>query len=235
MTGQRFGRLVVIEQAEDYISTNGKHYSRWLCDCDCGNKTIVYDKKLKNGHTKSCGCFQQEIRIECHKKYNTYDLTGEYGIGYTSKGEKFYFDLEDYDLIKDYYWYITPNNYVCSVTNKKLVKMHRIVTNCPDNLIPDHIHGYDSRNDNRKSNLRIATSSQNSMNRKLQSNNSSGERGVYLNKNTNKWYAQITLNNKTINLGSYENFNDAVKTRQEAEEEYFGEYSYFNSQNLPLE
>ena len=111
--------------------------------------------------------------------------------------------------------------------------MHRIVTNCPDNLVPDHIHGYDSRNDNRKSNLRIATSSQNSMNRKLQSNNSSGERGVYLNKNTNKWYVQITLNNKTINLGSYENFNDAVKIRQEAEKEYFGEYSYSNSQNLP--
>ena len=39
---------------------------------------------------------------ETFKKYNTYDLSGEYGIGYTSKGEEFYFDLDDYDKIKDY-------------------------------------------------------------------------------------------------------------------------------------
>ncbi|WP_368488451.1 hypothetical protein [Clostridium sp. BJN0013] len=37
-------------------------------------------------------------------KYNTYDLTGEYGIGYDAKGNIFYFDLEDYDRIKDFYW-----------------------------------------------------------------------------------------------------------------------------------
>ena len=235
LTDQRFGRLVVIKQAEDYISNGGNHYARWLCKCDCGNEIIAYDSKIKSGHTKSCGCFQQEVRIECHKKYNTYDLTGEYGIGYTSKGEKFYFDLEDYDLIKDYYWYISSYNYVCSITNKKHINMHRLVTNCPDNLVPDHIHGYNSRNDNRKSNLRIVTRSQNNMNKGLQINNSSGEKWVYFNRNTNKWYAQITLNNKTINLGNYKNFDDAIKARQEAEEEYFGEYSYTNSQKMPIE
>ena len=39
------------------------------------------------------------------KKYNKYDLTGKFGIGYTSKGEEFYFDLEDYDKIKNHLWY----------------------------------------------------------------------------------------------------------------------------------
>lgn len=34
---------------------------------------------------------------------NTYDLSGEYGIGYTTKGEEFWFDLEDYDKIKSIY------------------------------------------------------------------------------------------------------------------------------------
>lgn len=37
-----------------------------------------------------------------NKRYNRYDLTGEYGIGYTNQGVEFYFDLEDYDKIKEY-------------------------------------------------------------------------------------------------------------------------------------
>ena len=44
---------------------------------------------------------------------NVYDLSGEYGIGYTLKGEEFYFDLEDYDKIKDYCWHINKK-YVCT-------------------------------------------------------------------------------------------------------------------------
>ena len=107
--------------------------------------------------TKSCGCFWK----------NTYDLSGEYGIGYTNKGEEFYFDLEDYDKIKDYTWYINNKGYVFS--GKDEILMHRLVTNCPDNLIPDHIHGEKSTTDNRKSNLRIVNRSQNSMNVKIQS------------------------------------------------------------------
>ena len=39
-----------------------------------------------------------------HKKYNTYDLSGEYGIGYSNSGKEFYFDLDDYDLIKEIYY-----------------------------------------------------------------------------------------------------------------------------------
>lgn len=41
LTGQKFGRLTVIEQAEDYIDSKGKHYAKWLCKCECGNIKIV--------------------------------------------------------------------------------------------------------------------------------------------------------------------------------------------------
>ena len=94
----------------------------------------------------------------------------------------------------------------------------------------DHIHGEKSRNDNRKSNLRIATSSQNNMNKRLQSNNTSGVTGVDWQKKHSTWRARITINHHTINLGDFINFDDAVKVRKEAEEKYFGEYSYDNSQ-----
>lgn len=56
LTGQRFGRLTVIKQAE---SKNNKSY--WYCECDCGNKTTTTSYNLRNGHTKSCGCLKQEL------------------------------------------------------------------------------------------------------------------------------------------------------------------------------
>lgn len=61
LTGQRFGKLVVIESAE---SCNGK--TRWRCKCDCGNEKIAYTASLRCGQTKSCGCIKQDGL----KKYN---------------------------------------------------------------------------------------------------------------------------------------------------------------------
>ena len=47
-----------------------------------------------------------------------------------------------------------------------------------------------------------------------------------MDKNRNKWIAQITVNYKNIHLGRYENIEDAIKARKEAEVKYFGEYRY---------
>lgn len=55
LTGQKFGRLAVIERAE---SKNG--FTRWLCKCECGKETVVYSSTLINGHTKSCGCLRRD-------------------------------------------------------------------------------------------------------------------------------------------------------------------------------
>jgi hypothetical protein len=129
LTGQKFGRLTVVERAEDYIvPKNGKHAPKWKCVCDCGNECVVSGGSLKNGYTKSCGCLHKESSArngKHNKKYNTYDLSGEYGIGYTLKGEEFYFDLEDYDLIKDYYWSINNEGYLSA--SKNTVFLHRVV------------------------------------------------------------------------------------------------------------
>ena len=59
LIGKRFGRLVVQAYAGDeYIGSDNN--SRWICQCDCGNTTIVGQNKLKSGHTQSCGCLQKE-------------------------------------------------------------------------------------------------------------------------------------------------------------------------------
>lgn len=226
LTGKKFGRLTVIKRADDYISPKGKHLVRWLCNCDCGNN-------IKNKHTSSCGCLSKEVKSKISKKYNDYDLTDEYGVGYTAKGEEFYFDLEDYDKIKNYCWYISNDGYVYSrdcKTNKNIA-MHRLIMNFPDTTYDiDHIHGNKSRSNNRKSNLRIATKSQNRINTGLRKDNTSGVTGVYFDKRYNIWYSRIKVNDEYIHLGCFDNFEDAVAARKEAEEKYFGEWSYDNSQ-----
>lgn len=56
LTGQRFGKLVVIERAEDNISPKGKRRCQWLCKCDCGQYALAMDNSLRAGYKKSCGC-----------------------------------------------------------------------------------------------------------------------------------------------------------------------------------
>ena len=55
LTGQRFGRLVVVSCNEEV--TKQKKGVYWNCKCDCGNEKIVLGLLLKNGHTNSCGCY----------------------------------------------------------------------------------------------------------------------------------------------------------------------------------
>lgn len=49
LTGQKYGRLTVIERADDYITKSGKSIKRWKCKCDCGNETIVRHGGLRSG------------------------------------------------------------------------------------------------------------------------------------------------------------------------------------------
>lgn len=58
ITGKRFGKLVVLSMADDYISPFGHRLSRCKCLCDCGNITIVNMSSLVTGSTQSCGCLQ---------------------------------------------------------------------------------------------------------------------------------------------------------------------------------
>lgn len=54
LTGQRFGRLVVIERAENYVSPRGIHQTRWICKCDCGKTTIKTTSRLADSARKKC-------------------------------------------------------------------------------------------------------------------------------------------------------------------------------------
>ena len=49
LTGQKFGRLTVIERAEDYVSPKGAHRPKWLCKCDCGTIKVIDSSGLRSG------------------------------------------------------------------------------------------------------------------------------------------------------------------------------------------
>lgn len=239
LTGKKFGRLTVIKQDGYFTYPNGRKSLKWICKCNCGNEITINGSALTTGHTKSCGCLARETTSKCRRKYNTYDLSGEYGIGYTSKGEEFYFDLEDYNKLKDYYWRINNNNYVFTQINSDSqsinIFMHRIVildfNNIKNTQIDiDHINH--NERDNRKVNLRIATRSQNNQNRTMSKRNKSGFVGVFQKRNFSKWTVYLSSNNKRIQLGQYSDFTEAVKARIEAERDYFGNYAYVKHQKV---
>lgn len=69
LLGKRFNRLTVIAEADERYIRNGQIHRMWVCACDCGNITTVRASQLKNGRTKSCGCFSRENAVECNTKH----------------------------------------------------------------------------------------------------------------------------------------------------------------------
>ena len=239
LTGKKFGRLTVVEEAPRHHTSSGVPVVMWFCDCDCGTKKIIVGANaLRQGKTVSCGCWNREkakFPKPKNRRFCNYDLSGSFGKGWTNKGEEFWFDLDDYDLIKDKSWHI-HHKYVTATEHQngmnKEIYMHRLVMGSPDKKYDiDHIRT-ESKTDNRKNNLRIVTRSQNNKNKVLQKNNTSGVAGVKKASKSDKWEVYININKKSVYLGAFSDFNTAVKVRKAAEEEYYGIYSYDNSQKI---
>lgn len=217
LTGQRFGRWVVVGRAENSKNRNAK----WWCKCDCGIERAVLGNSLVRGLSKSCGCYASQRTTALHPR-NRYDLTGEYGKGYTcNTNAEFLFDLEDFDKIKDIRWAEWKNgNRYNGVRGydkrvKDYVKMSWVVFEKGS----DHINH--NPLDNRKSNLRSATVSENASNRGHQANNRCGVIGVGA---TTTWNARIRKDG-VLYSKRFNSFEDAVKQRLLWEKEFFGEYA----------
>ena len=227
-------RLTIIGRAENGVGPNGYPLIRWLCECNCkDHNCIIADTySLTSGHTKSCGCLRNEVAAKrghnMWKKENTFDISGQCGIGYDLSGNEFYFDLEDYEKVKSYCWHVSKDGYVTAMDTKEkhIIRMHRLIMGFPNGDI-DHINH--KLNDNRKQNLRVCHHMENMMNQSKRSDNTSGVSGVNFHKSTGKWHARIGVRGERINLGLFNSFEDAVKARKLAEEQFYKEFSYDNS------
>lgn len=86
----------------------------------------------------------------------------------------------------------------------------------------DHINGI--RNDNRICNLREASTLENNLNKGLQSNNTSGQKGVYWDKVNQKWYARGKVSGKSHHLGRFKSFSEASSAFQLFAKQHYGEF-----------
>ncbi|RYY51339.1 MAG: HNH endonuclease [Chitinophagaceae bacterium] len=117
---------------------------------------------------------------------------------------------------------INDQGYLLIRINRIIYRAHRLAWimmtgSSPINEL-DHVDG--NRSNNKWSNLRDVTRLENKRNLGRITTNNSGHTGVMWYKAGSKWHAQITVEGKAIHLGYFENLEDAVKVRKEAEEFY---------------
>ncbi len=137
-------------------------------------------------------------------------------------------DEEDYYNLIQYAIYLNYQGYVQINADKKYYLTRYILKYDGDNYI-DHINN--NPLDNRKSNLRVVTPKQNSMNKSSSKNSTSKYIGVSYNKRSKKWNSCIRINDLIKKIGLFENEIEAAKARDLATKKYFGEFGNLNFPN----
>ena len=84
LTGQKFGRLIVIK----FVGTDHNQKSLWLCKCQCGKEKIFGGSNLRNGNSKSCGCLRIENLIKRQTKHSMALSTKRHPLYIVWKGMK---------------------------------------------------------------------------------------------------------------------------------------------------
>lgn len=173
-------------------------------------------------------------------KGNQWEEKDNFFIGTDAKGNQFKISKEDYEECSQHCWTSNPDRspkigtyFSARMSRKsaeghKMKMLHNFVWTLHNGEIPsgymvDHIDrdGSNCCIDN----LRLATKSQNTVNRDLTVKNTSGITGVCYDKKTKKWRSFITINRKRIEFKYQANKDDAIKLRLQAEKEYFGEFA----------
>jgi hypothetical protein len=122
---------------------------------------------------------------------------------------------------------ITGEGYRLITYNKCQYKAHRlawvyIYGNISDKIFIDHVNG--KKDDNSITNLRLCSNAENQRNVGISTRNTSGFKGVHLDKSTGNWRVRPTLNGKAVHVGTYKNKLDAVAAYRKFCIENHGEF-----------
>lgn len=214
-----------------------------LCNLKgCTNKAV---RLLCHKHSRD-GINYSEYLESIKKPFNVYTLVNDeyYEVAVNNSDIIYKIDKDDYAFAQKHNWFShgSPTGdgryrYLVCKQDGKTKKYHIIIMEeeierleselqYKTRVIVDHING--DVYDNRRSNLRVRTQSENNMNKVVQRNNTSGIVGISWHKRDNVWQAYISVEDKSIRLGEFYYLRNAVKARIEAERKYFGEHSLSN-------
>ncbi len=180
-----------------------------ICNVDgCNNK--VYAKGLCVRHYNQIRCSGKILKRFRNDKneYEIYSSKVLISI-YNKKSEiieKAIIDKDDIEKVSKYKWHVLSNGYIATtLKNRKLLLLHRYITNCPEGKVVDHINH--DRSDNRKINLRICTTKENAQNRKDK------PKGITKIKKRDKEYFVLQLHGRYI--GCFKELQKAKDKREE--------------------
>ena len=156
-------------------------------------------------------------------------IVGDLAFVELNRGLEAVIDAADVPLVSGFTWYAHKNRNVVYVVRadrsgpkQRTVSMHRTIAGEPAGLDVDHIDG-DGLN-NRRSNLRLATKSQNTQNQRINRRNTSGFKGVSFHKSSGTWRAAIRMNRKRKHLGCFRTPEAAHAAYSAASAEYHGQF-----------
>lgn len=208
LIGKRYDKLVVVEQME----TTKQGQRRWLCKCDCGGTCVATTGNLNSGHATNCGCKKSP------------DLTGKVFGKLTVLGRS--------DKRNSRGKRTTPMWECRCECGAITYKATDTLTN-PDMSMCNECAGKYAAGIVRQSAGFVGgTQITKIADMKPTAANTSGARGVYFEKRSNKWRARLTFKGKIMSFGSFARFEDAVFARKEAEKIYFGEFLEENGLEL---
>jgi hypothetical protein len=196
LIGKRFGRLVVIDEAEPYISPKGIKQRQMVCRCDCGEMRTVHLLALRNGATSSCGCLHSEIISNIFKKHGYYKhplyrVWAQMKSRCYNQKDKGYKNYGHRGIIVSDEWLTHPENFI----------EWAIANGWHEGLVIDR---EDNDGNYCAKNCRIIDYGLSGRNKQLLvSNNTSGYRGVSFEKRRNRWRAKIMSDGQIFELGLY--------------------------------
>ena len=204
-------RLILTEPQR---TTDG--YRCEMMSLTCGSIRIEYPSAIATRKGYRCS--------DCPPEYY-FTIKGDAAYGILPSGEQFIIDADDLERVQHYYWSIDKDGYITSNDNSAKIKLHNFVLGfTPRNkTYADHINR--NRLDCRKSNLRIVTAQQNSMNKSRQKNSTTGYIGVTFDKQQGRYKARIGLNDRRIQLGTSTNPVECAQMYNWAAPIVFGEFA----------
>lgn len=154
------------------------------------------------------------------KNPNRWVVDGDIAYCFSDSTLLFFTDFALLEELKKYNFGKIAQGYSATWINGENISVHRLITKAKSGDVIDHINR--NKMDNRVCNLRVTDKSGNAFNSKRRTTNTSGRTGVWYRKDTKSWCAEIKVNCKKISLGCFKTFEEAVSTREKAEEKYYG-------------